>query len=474
VRTGRRSVALGLLASPALVHAGGRVAWAAPAPTRPGTDAGRVEPLAGTWKTWVLTSGSQLRPPPPPDRGASEAEIGQLKALAGQRDAAGRDRITFWNAVAPGYRWNEIGRDELAAHGVVTASATTSRQRALVAIAIYDAIIAAWDAKYVYSRPRPSEVDGSLETVLANPPSPSYPSDYAAAAGAASTVLAYLFPDHADAFTARANEAAQSRLLAGVEYPSDSQAGLALGRSVGNLVVERAKHDVSEVPWTGSVPAEPGKWSLAGYPEGTQPVAPGFGTLKPWVLASGSVLRPGPPPAFDSEQGATELDQVKTFPRTFATNAAAFYWQSPRAEWALVAEQKVFEYGLERNPPRAARVDALLNAAAFDATVACWDAKYTYWATRPFQRDSEVRPLFQTPAHPSYPAAHGAYSGAQGAILAYLFPAEADALNARADAAGMSRLWAGIHFPSEIAAGLALGRSVAQAVIDRAKGDGAG
>jgi membrane-associated phospholipid phosphatase len=38
----------------------------------------------------------------------------------------------------------------------------------------------------------------------------------------------------------------------------------------------------------------------------------------------------------------------------------------------------------------------------------------------------------------------------------------------------MSRLWAGIHFPSDIAAGLALGRSAAQAVIDRAKGDGAG
>ena len=356
---------------------------------------------------------------------------------------------------------------------MVTASAVTSRQRSLVAVAIYDAVIAAWDSKYAYARPRPSELDGSLDTGLANPPSPSYPSDYAAVAGAASTVLAYLFPDRTEAFTARAAEAARSRLLAGVEYPSDSQAGLALGRQVGALVVERAQRDGSDAPWTGRVPDEPGRWSLAGYPEGTQPAAPTFGTLRPWVLAAGSQFRPGPPPAAEFDQAAADLAQVTGFPRTFVTNAAGFYWQSPRAEWALLAEQKVFEYGWADNPPRAARVDALLNVTAFDAAVACWDAKYAYWGLRPFHLDPAVQPLFPTPNHPSYPAAHGALSGAQGALLAYLFPAEADALNARADEAGMSRLWAGIHFPSDIAAGLALGRAVAQAVIDRAEHDGA-
>lgn len=431
-----------------------------------------IEPRAGTWKTWVLASGEQLRLPPPPDRDATAAEIGQLKALVGQRDAAARDRIAYWDAGAPGYRWNGILRDELVSHGVVTASGTTSRHRSLVAIAIYDAIIVAWDSKYAHMRPRPSEVDRTLETVVANPRSPSYPSEHAAAAGAASAVLAYLFPDHADAFAAKAKEAAQSRLLAGVEFPSDSEAGLTLGRRVAELVIERAKHDGSEVPWTGSVPSERGKWSLNGYPTGTMPVAPGFGTLKPWVLASGNQVRPGPPPAFDSQQEAADLAEVKGFARTFATNAAAFYWQSVRAEWSLLAEQKTFEYRLADNPPRAARVDALLNVAAFDAMVACWDAKFTYWAIRPFQLDPDVKPLFQTPAHPSYPAAHGAYSGSQAAILAELFPTEADALTARADEAGMSRIWAGIHFRTDVVAGLALGREVARLVIERARTDG--
>jgi hypothetical protein len=54
-----------------------------------------------------------------------------------------------------------------------------------------------------------------------------------------------------------------------------------------------------------------------------------------------------------------------------------------------------------------------------------------------------------------------------------LFPAEAQFITDKADEAGMSRLWAGIHFRSDIETGLKLGRSVAQAVLEYAKHDGA-
>ena len=50
-------------------------------------------------------------------------------------------------------------------------------------------MIAAWDTKYTYHRPRPSEFDPSLTTVLPTPHSPAYPSEQAVAAGAASTVM---------------------------------------------------------------------------------------------------------------------------------------------------------------------------------------------------------------------------------------------------------------------------------------------
>ena len=61
----------------------------------------------------------------------------------------------------------------------------------------------------------------------------------AATAGAAAAVLSWLFPDEAAAFEEQAQQAVQSRLLAGVEYPSDVEAGLALGRQVAELVIAR-------------------------------------------------------------------------------------------------------------------------------------------------------------------------------------------------------------------------------------------
>src|SRR5262245_29602479 len=168
--------------------------------SQPGA-AEEVEPSAGRWKTWVLTSGSQLRLPPPPDQAATAAELQQLRALVNRRDAAALDRIGFWDTGAPGYRWNGILADELFKHNLT--GATTSRQVALMEVAIYDATIAAWDSKYAYRRPRPGAVDPALPTAVATPRSPSYPSEHAVVAGAAARVLAYLYPDRAEALTAQ-------------------------------------------------------------------------------------------------------------------------------------------------------------------------------------------------------------------------------------------------------------------------------
>jgi membrane-associated phospholipid phosphatase len=419
----------------------------------------QIEPNAGNWKTWVLTSSDQLRLPPPPDEAATRAEIAQLKDIAKQRNAGTLERIIWWNAGPPGYRWTSIAIPP----GPANAS-LHSRIMALLSVAIYDATVAAWDSKYAYNRLRPSAFDPSLAVALPNPQCPSYPSEHATVAGAASTVLAYLFPDKADGFKARADEAAQVWVQAGLHYPSDVQAGLELGRAVGSLVVDWAKGDGSDKIGPVDIPPGACRWT------GINPVTPFAGSRKTWVLSSGSQLRPGPPPDCRSPQGQAELAEVRNYPRTFETNATAFYWQSGRSNWNNVIDQKIFEYRLDTDPPRAARVYALAYIAAYDATVACWDAKYTYWAIRPFMLG--VTPLFPTPNHPSYPAAHGCYSGSISAVLAYLFPHDAIALNALGNEAGESRLWGGIHFRSDIDTGLALGRAIAKLVIERAKKDG--
>ncbi|HEX2117486.1 MAG TPA: phosphatase PAP2 family protein, partial [Alphaproteobacteria bacterium] len=96
---------------------------------------------------------------------------------------------------------------------------------ALLHAAMYDAMVATWDAKRSYQRPRPKQLDPALATLVPAPSSFSFPSEHAAAAGAAAEVLAYLFPDRAEYFQGRAEEAAQSRVIAGVQFPSDTTAG---------------------------------------------------------------------------------------------------------------------------------------------------------------------------------------------------------------------------------------------------------
>src|SRR5205085_6992394 len=65
------------------------------------------EPLAGTWKTWILVSGSQLRLPPPAGS-VFGTEISELKALESQRTAAAIDTVRFWDTGSPGFRWIEM------------------------------------------------------------------------------------------------------------------------------------------------------------------------------------------------------------------------------------------------------------------------------------------------------------------------------------------------------------------------------
>jgi membrane-associated phospholipid phosphatase len=431
----------------------------------------RAQQGPAAWKTWVIASGQQHRVPPPPDRAATEAELGELVRLAAKRDGAVLDRVAYWDTGAPSYRWSEIAIAEHLKNGVNWLVA--ARNLALMHVAIHDAMVAAWDSKHVYNRPRPSAARADLTIVVPAPASPSYPAEHAVAAAAASEVLAYVYPDRAAYFRERAAEAAQSRLEAGVNYRSDVAAGMALGKQVAALVIERGKVDGSGAKWTGSVPVGPGKWT------GTNPVLPMAGTWKPWVLSSPAEFRPGPPVAYDSPEKAAELAELKNFPRTPLTNNEALFWEAAvgglRAHqyWNEQIAKKTLEYRLDDNPPRAARAFLLPYITLYDAGVACWDAKFIYWAIRPFQLDPDLKTVFTTPNHPSYPAAHACSSIAITKVLGYLFPRDAGELAALGERAGESRIWAGIHYRSDIVAGRQLALAVANKVIARAKQDGA-
>ena len=72
-----------------------------------------IEPGAGRWKTWAISSVDAYRLPAPPDRKTTAAEIQQLKVFSSQRDAAARQQVAFWDAGAPSYRWVEIALNQL-------------------------------------------------------------------------------------------------------------------------------------------------------------------------------------------------------------------------------------------------------------------------------------------------------------------------------------------------------------------------
>jgi PAP2 superfamily len=109
----------------------------------------------------------------------------------------------------------------------------------------------------------------------------------------------------------------------------------------------------------------------------------------------------------------------------------------------------------------------------YDIGIGCWEAKYAYWAIRPFQLDPDVKPLFATPNHPSYPAAHACASISATRMFGYLFPRDAEAFAALGERAAEPRIWAGIHYRSDIVAGRQLAIAVVDKVLDRAKQDGA-
>jgi membrane-associated phospholipid phosphatase len=279
----------------------------------------QVEPGAGKWKTWVIPSGAAFRLPAPPDGEIAAAELRWVKECVSRRDQAALAAIHYWDAGSPAYRWMQLAQQQAVSAGLPTPLQT--RALALVAAAISDATVAAWNSKYAYNRPHPSDLDPAVAPVVTVPQSPSYPSEHAVTAGAAAAVLEYLFPDQAATLADMANEAATSRILAGAAFASDVFSGLDLGQNVGKAVIAFAQADGSNRVFNGSYPPSPGVWTSS------TPVTPLAGSWKPWVLNSARDFRPGPPPVFGSDAANSQYAAVKNLNHSNAVNHLAWVWQ---------------------------------------------------------------------------------------------------------------------------------------------------
>ena len=291
----------------------------------------------------------------------------------------------------------------------------------------------------------------------------------------------------------------ESQYAAGVP-PGLAMLSINFGRAVGAAVFATSLDDggnesyLTNFPTTYTPPVGPGLWV---------PTAPGQVAMQPFwgatvqtfTLASAAACDPGPPPTYSEQPGSAfynearfDYDVSKTL--TPEQTTIARFWadgpgtiSGPGHALAIVGEVLA-----QRGATLADAAEAYARAgiADADALTAIWWAKYRYDLVRPVTYIKQVidptwTTLLPTPPFPEYVSAHSGQSAAVLTTLETLFgtnvpfddhahdadgfaPRHFDRIFAAAEEAGISRLYAGIHFQSGNLNGRALGRCVAAKV----------
>ena len=153
-----------------------------------------VEPLAGTWQTWVLPSGDTVRPAPPPEYGSPlwQAELEAVQEATSEPHAgASADRrvlgqqgsIPILHRVRS--RIDRAQWSRRCAYGACPSTDERGPGRC------GDCRLG---CKYTWWTSRPITEDPDLDMLLPTPAYPSYPSGFSAVAGSGAVVLSHLFP----------------------------------------------------------------------------------------------------------------------------------------------------------------------------------------------------------------------------------------------------------------------------------------
>ncbi len=226
-------------------------------------------------RPFAVPDASAFRPPPPPapdspEYAAAWDEVRRLGArVSSERTEDQTEIAEFWSCFSytstPAGHWNEIGARIALAAGMPLLE--TARLFALVNIAMADAGIACWDAKYHYGFWRPIQAirladrdgnpattpDPEWDSLLEAPPHPCYVSGHAAFSGAGSRMLAHILGTDEYAFTTASSslpgversfgsfsecteEICMSRVYGGIHFRFSNEAGRAIGESVADVV----------------------------------------------------------------------------------------------------------------------------------------------------------------------------------------------------------------------------------------------
>ncbi|WP_341889451.1 vanadium-dependent haloperoxidase [Variovorax sp. YR752] len=329
-----------------------------------------------------------------------------------------------------------------------------------------------------------------LQTAVADAvaATPADASADAAVAAAHRIVLGKLLP----AQQAAVEAAVQAALAKLADGPAKA-AGIAAGEKAAAELFARRADDNPAQPEAYRPHAAPGA-----YVPTAAPAIPQWPLRKPWLMASASQFRPGPPPALASERWARDFNEVRELggrastQRTAGQTEVARFWEySLPAIYHGVLRSVALQPG--RDVKRNARLFAAAAQAMDDALIGVFDAKYHHHFWRPATairngdsdgnaatpREPGWAPLIDAPMHPEYPSGHSILAAAVATVI------KADSGNAALPLATSSpsakgavrrwqrpddfvrevsnaRIWGGIHFRSATEAGEQMGQRIGE------------
>lgn len=206
-----------------------------------------LAPFFSKVKMWNVPNVEATRPGPPPAVGSAAflADVEILKSHQNNMTEEKRRVANYWQdglgTYTPPGHWNTIAFDYIVKYKLNPLR--TVRTLAYMNMAIQDAGISCWDAKYYYHYPRPIQVIEGFKTIAGTPNFPSYTSGHSTFSGAAAEILSYVFPQEGDIFRQWAEEAAISRVYGGIHWTFDSDVGLEQGRDVASYTLDVMQAD---------------------------------------------------------------------------------------------------------------------------------------------------------------------------------------------------------------------------------------
>ncbi len=317
----------------------------------------QIEPGAGNWRAWIISSGRDYRVSPPPNPAETSAELRSLADVISQ--IANADVVTDWNTIA-----------------VSTVSADTlpnrqSRDVAMVHAAMFDAM----NAIRPYYTP-------AMVSITAK----GYASREAAAAQAAHDVLLALFP---------ARQPDLDAMLAAslAQIPPDDEhghqpkyEGIVTGQAAAAAVLNARQNDhafdrVSFIPLSG-----PGEYQFTPGCSSTNISAPGWGNVTPFTVSDPDYFPTATRPAVDDSEWLAALDEVRAYGASNSTVRTAeqtqiglFYIEGSMTLVNRLARQLVSKEPVETDRAAAskqllahARLFAALNIAQADTYIRTW------------------------------------------------------------------------------------------------------